>query len=203
MRQITFAITTLFLSVSVAHAAPEDRGQRGPLFGVSAGALSGTAWDEDGREGGAHLGYAFALRLGEEALPNLSLGLEFLGGVAQGNNSKYSLGFGGLLIHASWRAFKRADGLILLIGTGVGGGAMSEVSDSGFSGSIFGALHMVGVQYDFFLGERNGRAWTISPSVRVWAIPASGSMESQLLTAFIGLEFTRYSGRVTEDFKAD
>ena len=80
MRQITFAITTLFLSVSVAHAAPEDRGQRGPLFGVSAGALSGTAWDEDGREGGAHLGYAFALRLGEEALPNLSLGLSFLAG---------------------------------------------------------------------------------------------------------------------------
>ncbi|MEE2786928.1 MAG: hypothetical protein VX589_06280 [Myxococcota bacterium] len=203
IRTLSAVSIVIISSVSIAQGAPEDRGPRGPLVAVSAGSVLGTAWDDEGREAGAHLGYAVALRLGEEVLPDFSLGLEFLAGSAQGNHDKYSMTFGGLLIHASWRPFNGADGLLFLVGTGVGGGGLSEMDDSGFSGSIFGALHMIGTQYDFFFGDRAGKSWTISPSVRLWAVPASGSLESQLVTTLIGVEITRYSGRVVKDFKDD
>ena len=201
MRRIFISFICVFglcLTTNVVSADPGKRPQRGFLMGFSGAAALGSTLDENGDAAGSHTGYGMAFRIGEEAVKGLTLGLEFLGGSATANNDKYKLGFGGLLIQATWRPFTSANELQFIFGTGLGGGSISEVDESGVEGSLFGALHQLGVQYDFFLGQPNGRSWTISPTARFLIVPASGDLQSQMMTVLLGVEVTWYQGRTKQ-----
>lgn len=174
------------------HAA--DRPTRGGFVGTGAGFVTGSATDEDGRSAGAFLGGGGILRFGEEAIPGLTLGLEFLGGGGPGANERYSTGFGGFVLQATWRPFDDPAGLVLLLGTGVGGGELVPEGTDGFEGLAGGSFHELGAIYEFELWSEGTSSLVLAPGVRWWLVPTTADNAVWLQSFAIGLETTWYFG---------
>jgi hypothetical protein len=185
----------VLLTISIAWAAPEDRGPRGTFISLGGGALIGQATDEDGRSTGSHTGSNTHLRFGEEVIPGLTLGLEMGGGSLNGLNDKYTGQFGGLFIQAGWRPFEQLQALQFLFGTGVGGGSLVASTDEGFEGDVAGALYSLATQYEFKFGEELGSGFILAPYVRGIIAPQSGASQAQIYTTVIGLESGWHFGR--------
>lgn len=183
------------LALLATPAAAQELATRGGFIGAGGGMLTGTATDENGEGAGAYLGGGGLFRFGEEVLPGFTLGLEFLGGSGTGSNDKYETGLGGLLLQATWRPFDAAEGLVLLLGTGVGGGSLSALGDDGFEGLAGGSLHEVGLVYEFTPYRSGNAAFAIAPGVRWWLIPTTADSEVWLQGFALGVDTTWYFGR--------
>ena len=194
MLRITTLIIVGFNLVSVAWSAPEDRGRRGSYIGLSAGASLGTALDDAGASAGANTGQAFQLRFGEEVFDGFTLGLSIVGGSAEGNQGLYSSFHGGLLMDFSWQIHETVPAL-LVGGTGLGVGRLTESNDQGFSGSVAGGIHMVGVQYDLRWRQKSGSQFTASPFAKGYFLPAPGDAKASMVIWSIGVETAWFFGR--------
>ena len=183
------------LALCAAPAVAQDLATRGAFVGGGGGMLTGSATDDEGRGAGAFLGGGGLFRFGEEALPGLTLGLEFLGGSGGGNNDRYDTGFGGFVLQASWRPFTSVEGLVFLLGTGVGGGSLTPKGDDGFEGLAGGSLHELGVLYEFELYRDGNAAFVIAPAVRWWLVPTTADNEVWLQSFSVGIDTTWYAGR--------
>ncbi len=188
-------IITLCLMTTLAHAVPEDRGSRGGYIGFGGGVNLGEATDEDGRPAGGHVGGAYYLRFGEEVLPNFALGLEISSASMVANTGSYDARFGGLLLAAAWRPFNQLTALNLILGTGVGGGTLTPRDDENFSGSVAGALGLLGAQYEIKFGDDAGEGFVLAPYTRLLYAPRGGDSETSILTVAIGLETGWHWGR--------
>ncbi|MEZ4463504.1 MAG: hypothetical protein R3F60_28135 [bacterium] len=117
--------STALLLAATASAAPEDRGPRGWYVGAGGGVILGQASDSEGRDPGSFFGSGGRLRVGDEALPGLGIGLSFYGGGGTGDNEAYTSSFGGLLLEVSWRPLpERLPAFVGRRGPGLGGGAL-------------------------------------------------------------------------------
>lgn len=192
---VVFAAALAVGALGAAPATAQEIATRGAFIGAGGGALTGTATDEDGEGAGAYLGAGGVFRFGEEVLPGLTLGLEILGGSGTGSNDRYETGLGGLLLQATWRPFDAAEGLVLLLGTGVGGGALTAIGDDGFEGLAGGSLHEVGVVYEFALYRSGNSAFALAPGVRWWLVPTTADSEVWLQGFALGLDTVWYFGR--------
>ncbi|MCB9541102.1 MAG: hypothetical protein H6703_01470 [Myxococcales bacterium] len=190
----TAAAATAALALAALPAAAQDVATRGAFVGGGGGMLTGTATDDEGRGAGGFLGGGGHLRFGEEALPGLTLGLEFLGGSGAGNNDRYETGFGGFVLQASWRPFDAVEGLVFLLGTGVGGGSLTGKGDDGFEGLAGGSLHELGVMYEFALYRDGLSSFVIAPAVRWWLVPTTADNEVWLQSFAVGVDTTWYAG---------
>ena len=160
--------TLIIVSVHVATTAwtaPEDRGRRGSYVALGAGLTVGTAVDDDGESAGSNTGQSFQLRFGEDVFDRLTLGLTLMGGSAEGNQSLYTSAHGGLLMDFSWQ-FDDSVPFLLVGGTGLGVGQLTEKGEEGFSGSFAGGIHMIGAQYELRWTKGSGSQITASPFVK-------------------------------------
>ena len=188
---------TVLLLCMLSHsglAAPDDRGQRGTYLSLSGALAMGTAIDDRGQNAGSHLGHSYHLRVGEEVFDRLTLGMMLTGGTARANQDLYDLFFGGLLVDLSWQ-FMSDVPLSVLIATGLGGARMDSVGDEGFTGTVAGAIHVIGLQYDFHWHQPSGAQWTLSPYLRAQFLPASGDALAQVTIWSFGAETTWSWGR--------
>lgn len=179
----------------LAHAAPEDRGIRGWYVGGAGGAALGTAVGEEGERAGSFFGSMGRLRVGEEAIPNLYLGLTFLGG--GGAADRYEAGFGGLFLEAGWRAFPDSlPALVLIGGTGVGGGEITatDAEDTDAEGAPGGAIYEVGLMWEFTFGDAVD-GFTLAPTAHLYLVPGQAGNDAALQTVMIGIETVWYGGR--------
>jgi hypothetical protein len=79
MLRASLGVGFLLLIPALATAAPEDRGLRGWYVGGGGGVVIGQASDAEGRDPGGFLGAGGRFRVGDEVVPNLGIGLAFLG----------------------------------------------------------------------------------------------------------------------------
>lgn len=172
-----------------------ERGDRGGFIATGGGLLTGSATDDEGRSAGAFLGGGGIFRFGEEALDGLTLGIEVLGGSGGGANDRYSTGFGGFVLQATWRPFTSADGLVFLLGTGVGGGSLTAEGEDGFEGTAGGSFHELGVIYEFVPWQDGTERLAVAPGVRWWFVPTTADNEVWLQSFAIGVETVWYFGR--------
>ncbi len=194
----TLCIAALLLGALAApHAAAEERPTRGGFVGLGGGFLTGTANDDTGRTAGSWLGGGGFLRFGEEAVPGLTLGLEFLGGYGPGANDRYAVGFGGFVLQLTWRPFDSRPELVFLLGTGVGGGEIvprNTVGADKYEGLVGGSIHELGVIYEFDLWRGESVIWGLAPGVRWWVVPTTADGEVWFQTFSLGVETTWYFG---------
>ena len=189
-------LTVVFIGAlnNTSVSAPDDRGQRGTYLALSGSLAIGTADDDSGRSAGSHLGHSYHLRFGEEVFDRLTLGMMLTGGTAKANQDLYDVFFGGLLVDLSWQ-FMSDVPLSLLIATGLGGASIDSVGEDGFTGTVAGAIHVIGMQYDFHWRQSSGAQWTLSPCLRSQFLPASGDALAQVTTWSVGVEAAWSWGR--------
>ncbi len=185
----------LLLAATTAWATPEDRGLRGFMLGAGGGVTAGVATDESGRDAGGFLGQCTVIRVGEEALPGLTLGLEVLFGESEANAEKYTSSLSGLLVQLTYRPFESPEGLVILVGTGIGGGELTSKSADNFTGAVAGGLHEVGVAYEVSLMGDGPGGLVAALNARWLGVPASGETPTTIQTYLFGLELTWYAGR--------
>lgn len=192
-QSIKALLIAAMLAPTVALAAPEDRGIRGWYVGGGGGIALGLANDTDGANPGSFFGNMGRLRVGEEAIPNLYLGLAFAGGA--GSADTYDAGFGGLILEAGWRALPSAlPDLVLLGGVGVGGGSLTATNDEDLDASPGGALYQLGLMWEFTFGDEP-EGFVLAPSVHWYVVPAQFDNDAQLQAVLIGIESIWYGGR--------
>ncbi len=194
MRPTSCILPALAAVLFASGAMADETATRGGFVGTGGGFLTGTATDDQGRSAGAFFGGGGVFRFGEEALPGLTLGLEFLGGGGPGANSLYSTGFGGFVLQATWRPFDQTPGLVFLIGTGVGGGELTPEGDEGFEGLAGGSFHELGAIYEFDVYRGESSILAVAPGVRWWFVPTTADNEVWLQSFNIGVETTWYFG---------
>lgn len=180
---------------TLAQAQDGELARRGLFLGTGGGFLAGTATDEDDRSAGLFLGGGGLFRFGEEALPGLTLGLEIWGGSGSGTNDRYSTGLGGFVLQASWRPFDSLEGLVILLGTGVGGGSLDPQGDDGFEGLMGGSFHEVGLVWEFVVYRDGDEALALSPTVRWLVMPTTADSPVWLQTVAVGFETVWYLGK--------
>ena len=185
----------VLLTASTAWATPEDRGLRGFMLSAGGGMTAGVATDESGRDAGGFLGQCTVIRVGEEALPGLTLGLEAIFGESEANAEKYTSSLSGLLVQLTYRPFESPEGLVLYLGTGIGGGELNSKSAEGFTGSVAGGLHELGVAYEVSLVGDGPAGLVAAFNARWLGVPASGETPTTIQTYLFGLELTWYAGR--------
>ncbi len=185
----------LLLTASTAWAAPEDRGLRGFMLGVGSGMASGTAIDETGREAGGFVGHGTVIRVGEEAIPGVTLGLEALFGAGEANTDKYASSLAGLLVQLTYRPFESAENLVVILGTGIGGGELTSKGPDAFTGAVAGGLHEVGFAYEMPITGDGPSGLVAAVSARWLGVPASGETPTTIQTYLLGLELIWYGGR--------
>ncbi len=186
------ALTVLLLIAAPTLAAEEDRGLRGFYLATGGGVALGSATDAEGADAGSFFGNGGYLRVGEEALPGLTLGLVFGGLGGQAESERYGAGIGGFVLQVGWRPF--AD-LVVTGGFGVGGGGLSPEDDGDPEGSAGGALYQLGASYEIFFwgGERHGRA--AAPAASWLFVPSFDGSPVQLSAFLIGVDLVWYAGR--------
>ncbi len=183
----------------------DERGQRGGFTTLILGPVIGQTTDMEGESLGGSLGLFNMVRFGEEAIPNLTLGLALGGFSFEGNNGQHKGAAGGILMDFSWRpAPKSMENLVLYLATGLGGGQVKRTSDDSVRGAPAGAIYMAGVGYEILFagGEKSAkdktlsqtRSWVIAPTVRAIVIPPSGSNEAMYHAFIVSLDVTTYSG---------
>lgn len=177
-----------------AWSAPEDRGIRGWFVGGGGGVATGTAESSDGERVGSFFGGMGRLRVGEEAIPDLYLGLTFLGG--SGSADRYDTGFGGLFLEAGWRAFPESlPALVLIGGTGLGGGELTPTDpNDDFEGMPGGAMYEIGLMWEFDFGDAKD-GFTLAPTAHLYLVPGQFGNDAGLQTVLIGVESIWYGGR--------
>ncbi len=187
--------STLALAAHPAGAAEDTRGKRGWYIGGGGGAVLGTGVDDQGRDTGTYVGSGGQFRFGEEVIDRLTLGLEF--GGAGGSADDFAAGLGGFFLQATYRPGWGTEGLVALLGTGVGGGSLTpEKSVKGApDGAGGGALFQLGLSYelDFFGAPDEGVAF--APFVRWHFMPSTPDNAVQLSAFTLGLEVPFYAGR--------
>lgn len=176
-----------------ARAADDPRGQRGWFVAGGGGGVIGGAVDDAGRDTPSFFGTGGGFRFGEEVIPRLTLGLEFSG--AGGSGDAFSAGIGGLFLQSTYRPGWGTEGLVFLLGTGVGGGSLTADDDGGPEGAGGGAIFQAGVSYelDFFGAPDEGVAF--APFVRWHFVPSTPDNEVQFSAFVVGLEVPYYAGR--------
>jgi hypothetical protein len=177
-----------------AHAAPEDRGQRGWYVGGGGGLAVGAADDVEGESAGSFLGNMGRLRVGEEAIPNLYVGLAVMGGGLSAD--RYDAGFGGLFLEAGWRALPSAlPDLVFLVGAGVGGGSLeAKDAEDELDSAPGGAMYELGLMWEFEFGDEP-EGFVLAPAVHWYYVPPQFENEAQLSTVLISVEALWYGGR--------
>jgi len=180
----------------LAAAAPEDRGLRGWYVGGGGGVLIGQASDSEGRDPGGFLGGGGRLRVGDEVIPNLGIGLAFLGAGGTGNNDTYESGFGGFLLDITWRPLPTdLAGLVVAGGVGVGGGTITPKDDArGYEGTPGGTLYSLGITWEIDFGSSID-GFALAPGVHALFVPAQAGNEAGLSAFMVGLETVWYAGR--------
>lgn len=191
----SLACCLLFLGPLGARAAEDDRGPRGFYIGGGGGIVTGTATDGDGDDAGSFFGTGGQLRLGEEVIPGLTIGLELGGGGGAGSDDRYDLSVGGFLLQVGWRPMGSRPGLVLLAGTGLGGGGLTPKGDDGLEGDGGGAFHQLGFLYEFAFTGEDQDGWRVAPSVRWLLVPSAGPEGVGINTFAVGLETVWYAGR--------
>jgi hypothetical protein len=189
------ACCLLLLGPFGAHAAEDDRGPRGFYIGGGGGLVTGTATDGDGDDAGSFFGTGGQLRFGEEVVPRLIIGLEVGGGGGAGSDDRYDLSVGGFVLQVGWRPLSTRPGLLLLAGTGLGGGGLTAKGDDGLEGDGGGAFHQVGIMYEFAFSGGDYDGWRVAPSFRWNLVPAAGPEGAGISSFAIGLETVWYAGR--------
>jgi hypothetical protein len=197
-RARSFALSALAITVvstisAPASAADDPRGQRGWFVAGGGGGVIGRAVDDRGRDTPSYFGAGGGFRFGEEVIPRLTLGLEFSG--AGGSGDAFEAGLGGFFLQSTYRPGWGTEGLVLLLGTGVGGGSLTAADDGGPDGGGGGAIFQAGVAYefDFFGAPDEGVAF--SPYVRWHYVPSTPDNEVQFSAFVVGLEVPFYAGR--------
>lgn len=191
MSAMRFALLCSLLALP-ALAADDDRGPRGLYVASGGGVAVGSALDGSGDDAGSFFGNGGYLRIGEEALPGLTLGLFFGGGGGQAGSEDYSAGVGGFALQVGWRAV--AD-VVFTGGIGVGGGSLTAEVDDGPEGSAGGSFYTLGAAYEFKLsgGEHDG--FGIAPAVTWMFVPDFEGSPARLSTFLIGVDGFWYAGR--------
>ena len=184
------------LGIAAAHAAEDTRGRRGWFVSGGGGALLGSGVDADGRDTASYFGGAGQLRVGEEVIDRLTLGLEF--GGAGGGADDFDAGLGGFFLQASFRPALGTESLVCLLGTGVGGGSFTAKEDAASGapdGGAGGAIFQLGLSYelDFFGSPEEGLAF--APFVRWHIVPSTPDNAVQFSAFLVGLELPWYAGR--------
>lgn len=187
------ALVTLMFA-SAAHAAPEDRGRRGWYVGGAGGIALGAVDDVDGESAGSFLGNLGRLRVGEEAIPNLYVGLTFMGGGLVAD--RYDAGFGGLFLEAGWRALPDTlPDMVFLAGAGVGGGALeAKDADDDLDAAPGGSVYELGLMWEFEFGDEP-EGFVLAPAVHWYFVPPQFDNEAQLSTVMVSVEALWYGGR--------
>ena len=188
----------LFLSVafvaSAAHAAPEDRGPRGWFVSGAGGVAVGAVDDVDGESAGSFLGSMGRLRVGEEAIPDLYVGLTFLGGGLSAD--RYDAGFGGLFLEAGWRAMPSSlPDLVFIAGAGIGGGSFeAKDADDALEAAPGGSMYELGLMWEFEFGDEP-EGFVIAPAVHWYYVPPQFDNDAQLSTVLVSVEAVWFGGR--------
>lgn len=184
-------VLPLLLVALPAHAAEDGRGPRGFFIATGGGFVAGTARDQDGNDADPFFGTGGQLRIGEEALPGLTLGLWFGGGGGAGGDD-YTAGVGGFTLQVGWRAI--AD-LVLTGGMGVGGGSLTPEVDDGPTGEAGGALFQLGIAYELKLTGGPHDGFGVAPAVTWMLAPDYVRSPERLMAFIIGVEGFWYAGR--------
>ncbi len=188
----------LGLATGPAVAADDPPGARGLFVAATGGFLSGAADDDDGRDAGTWIGAGGGLRVGEEIVDGLTLGLHFAGGWGNANSGDYALGFGGMLVEAGYRPLARWPGVILTVGTGLGGGRLSGAGDGAPDGAAVGAMHALGLTYELPLHDaRSGDevGLSVAPTFRWVVVPGIDDTSAAFHLFALGVEVVWYAGR--------
>lgn len=174
------------------HAADDDRGPRGLFLASGGGVAFGTALDGQGEDAGAFVGNGGYLRVGEEVLPGLTLGLLFGGAGGAATEEDFTAGVGGFALQVGWRA---AWDLVLTGGVGVGGGSLTAEVDDGPEGSAGGSFYQLGAAYELKLtgGPHNG--WGVAPALTWLFVPDFDGSPARLSTVLVGVDGFWYAGR--------
>jgi len=190
---VLLSVLCAALLSSPAGAAVDPRGQRGWFIAGGGGGVIGGATDDAGRDTPSYFGTGGGFRFGEEVVPRWTLGLEFSG--AGGSGEAFSAGFGGFFLQSTYRPGWGTEGLVLLLGTGVGGGSLTADDDGGPAGAGGGAIFQAGVSYelDFFDAPDEGVAF--APFVRWHIVPSTPDNDVQFSAFVVGLEVPFYAGR--------
>lgn len=188
-----FSFAALMIA-SAAQAAPEDRGRRGWYVGGGGGLAVGVANDVDGESAGSFLGNMGRLRVGEEAIPNLYVGLTFMGGGVAAD--RYEAGFGGLFLEAGWRALPSTlPDLVFLVGAGVGGGSLdAKDPDDDLDSAPGGSIYELGLMWEFEFGDEP-EGFVLAPAVHWYFVPPQFENDAQLSTVLVSIEALWYGGR--------
>ncbi len=180
------------LFVAAAVAAEDDRGPRGLYLATGGGVAIGSALDGDGADAGSFFGNGGYLRIGEEALPGLTLGLFFGGGGAVAGSGDYSAGIGGFALQVGWRAISD---VVLTGGLGVGGGGLTAEVEDGPSGDAGGSFYTLGASYEFKLSGGSYDGFGVAPAVTWMFVPDFEGSPTRLSAFLIGVDGFWYAGR--------
>ena len=183
----------------------DERGKRGGFTTLILGPIIGQTADMEGEDLGGSLGFFNMVRFGEEAIPNLTLGLAVGGFGFEGNNGQHKGAAGGILMDFSWRPAPAAmDNLLVYFATGLGGGQVTRTQDNSVRGAPAGAIYMAGIGYEILVagGQKSAkdksisqsRSWVLTPAVRAIVIPPSGENEAMYNAFIVSVDVTTYSG---------
>lgn len=194
-------VLALALAATSALAAPEDRGARGWwISGGVGGGITNLAAD-DGRDAGSAVGTSARLRVGEEVLPGLNLGLAvtYLHGAAE--SALFTAKQGSLLVDVNWQPWPTlVPPLVIEAGMGFGVGQLTPNADAQadevYKGSSAGAAWVFGAAYAFEpAGATQAGGWTLAPTALLYWLPAQNGSPTRMVTVVLGLEGTWFFGR--------
>ncbi len=194
MRSLTVvSAATVAVFARPCAAAPEDRGPRGLYLAGGPSLLVGRATDDAGDDTPTYTGVVGRLRIGEEALPGLALGLELVGGAAAGEG--FDAALGGFLLQVGWRPFGPDDPLVLWGGTGFGGGDIAADGDAVDGGAAGGSIHSLAVAWELALWGGESDGGRLTPVVSWLFVPQSFGGGVGFNALHLGVELTWYAGR--------
>ena len=154
--------------------------------GVSGASNINARKNED--DTGALTGYHVSFRMGELLTSTVGIGLQFGGGPV--SNDRFSGGFGGVAMTASWAPWSH---LAIHGGVGVGGfGARDSESEDRELIGTGGGYYMAGASYDWFpFWDQSTGGFSFSPRFQVQYLPGN-LLEAWVFT--LGLETLWWSG---------
>ena len=167
----TILMLLVFARVSHAGELTVPGPRQGYFVALGVQRVGVSSKDSDLGRFNADYGTAFVLRLGEMVTPWLGFGLQADGG--QAKSSRWSQGFGGLLLDVQlvpWRS--------LSVHASAGLGAVMARDQTGRvegAKGTGGAYYGIGVGYDFFpFYESGSGGFGITPTVQMKYLPGSG-----------------------------
>lgn len=187
-------LALLFFAASPALAA-DGAGARGFFVAGGVGLTSGTADATDGVDAGTWIGTGGHLQVGEELIDGLTLGLQFQGAYGAANGGDFDLGMGSLLVDVGWRPFAGTPALQVHLATGLGGGEVIATGEGDPAGAGVGAVHALGLSWDFPFGDGGPRGAYWSPSFRWVFVPPALDTEVGFSVFTLGVDFSWYAGR--------